>query len=186
MQRFKMQRFNRQLRSGMLVCLVCATLIAPGSTSGQERFLPLTLTPTISFGMIGLGNGATARLNVVNLVRTPPPVAIAIAQAPCKLELDLYDNQGKLLQQKIIANLGYGQADFVEVLRSDIASTVAHVELTGAVKVGSSQSFFCNVSATLEVFDSVTGTTTAILPGTNTGSSLIFSTLPLSKEPAQP
>lgn len=184
MQRFKMQRFNRQLRSGMLVCLVCATLIAPGSTSGQERFLPLTLTPTISFGMIGLGNGATARLNVVNLVRTPPPVAIP--QAPCKLELDLYDSQGKLLKQKTIANLGYGQADFVEVLRSDIASTVAHVELTGAVKVGSSPSIFCNVSATLEIFDNVTGTTTAILAGTSTGSPLIFSTFPLSTQPAQP
>lgn len=169
----------------MLLCLVCATLMAPGSTSAQERFLPMTLAPTISFGMIGLGNGATARLNVVNLVRTPPPVAIVIAQAPCKLELDLYDNQGKLLKQKTIANLGYGQADFVEVLRSDIASTVAHVELTGAVKVGSSPSIFCNVSATLEIFDNVTGTTTAILTGTSAGSPLIFSTFPFSAQPAE-
>ncbi|HSP68026.1 MAG TPA: hypothetical protein VLN48_09880 [Bryobacteraceae bacterium] len=167
----------------MLLCLVYATLIAPGSTSAQERFLPMTMAPTISFGMIGLGNGATARLNVVNLVRTPPPVAIP--QAPCKLELDLYDNQGKLLQQKNIANLGYGQADFVEVLRSDIASTAAHVELTGAVKVGSSQSFFCNVSATLEIFDNVTGTTTAILTGISAGSPLIFSTFPFSAQPAE-
>jgi hypothetical protein len=165
----------------ILVWFVCATLLAPGFTSAQERLSPVSLqyTPTISFGMIGLGNGATARLNVVNLVRTPPPIAIAIAQTPCKVELDLYDNQGKLIKQKTIANLGYGQADFVDLLRSDIASTVAHVELTGVVKIASSQTFFCSVSATLEVFDSVTGTT-------STGSPLIFSTLPLSTQPAQP
>ena len=38
-----------------------------------------------------------------------------------------------------------------------------HVEISGVVKVGSNQPFFCSVSPTLEVFDSVTGATTAIL-----------------------
>jgi hypothetical protein len=177
-----------QQRSFIFVCFVCATLLAPRPASAQERLSPISFqyTPTISFGMIGLGNNATARLNVVNLVRTPPPVASAIAQPPCKVELGLYDSQGKLIKQKTIANLGYGQADFVDVLRSELATTAAHVELTGVVKVGSSQSLFCSVNATLEVFDSVTGTTTAILTGSSTGSALIFSTLPLSTQPVQP
>jgi hypothetical protein len=160
------------MRSLLLVCFCCAA-------SAQDRLTPISFqyTPTISFGMIGLGNNATARLNVVNLVRTAPPVASPIAQTPCKVELDLYDSQGKLIKQKTVANLGYGQSDFVDVLRSELATTVAHVELTGVVKVGSSQTLFCNVSATLEIFDNVTGTTTAILTGSNTGSSLIFSAL---------
>jgi hypothetical protein len=160
--------------------------LAPGPARAQDRLIPTTLqyTPTISFGMIGLGNNATARLNVVNLVRTAP--LIAIAQTPCKVELDLYDSQGKLIRQKTVANLGYGQADFVDVIRSDFATTAAHVAVTGVVKVASSQSFFCSVSATLEVFDSVTGTTSAILTGANAGSPLIFSTFPLSTQPAQP
>jgi len=183
-----MQRFYLRKRSLLLVCFVCTTLLALGPASAQDRLAPISFqyTPTISFGMIGLGIGATARLNVVNLVRTPPPVASAIAQTPCKVELDLYDNQGKLIKQKTVANLGYGQADFVDLPRSELATTAAHVDLTGVAKVASSQSLFCSVSATLEVFDSVTGTTSAILTGASTGSPLIFSTLPLSTQPVQP
>lgn len=93
----------------------------------QERLAPVMAgqyTPTFSFGMIGLGTGATARLNVVNLVRTPPPIMTAIAQFPCKVELDVYDGQGKLVKQKTIANLGYGQADFLDVAHSDIATAI--------------------------------------------------------------
>jgi len=183
-----MQRLYLQKRSLILVCFVCAALLAPGTAPAQDRLAPVGFqyTPTISFGMIGLGNNATARLNVVNLVRIAPPIASAIAQTPCKVELDLYDSQGKLIKQKTIANLGYGQADYVDAVRSDLATTAAHVNVTGVVKVSSSQSYFCSVSATLEVFDSVTGTTSAILTGASTGSPLIFSTLPLSMQPAQP
>jgi hypothetical protein len=125
--------------------------------------------------MIGLGTGQTARLNIVNLVRTPPPVAISLFQ-PCKVELDLYDGQGKLMKQKSVANLGFGQADFVDLLRSELNTTAAHVDVTGVVKVGSAQSFTCNVTATLELFDNVTGATTAILTGTNSSAPFAFVT----------
>ena len=96
------------MRSLLLVCLCWAA-------SAQDRLAPISFqyTPTISFGMIGLGIGATARLNVVNLVRTPPPVASAIAQTPCKVELDLYDNQGKLIKQKTVANIAILITSFV-------------------------------------------------------------------------
>jgi hypothetical protein len=132
--------------------------------------------------MIGIGTGQTARLNVVNLVRTPPPVAISIAQVPCKVELDFYDGQGKQIQQKIIANLGFGQADFLDLVRSQLNSTLSHVDVSAAVKVGSTQSFFCNVNTTLEVFDNVTGATTAILGNANSSPGLIFPAL----SPARP
>src|SRR6516225_1011137 len=106
-----------QWKSTVLRCLGGATLfLAAGNGKAQERLAPLAvtpLTPTFSFGMIGLGTTSTARLNVVNVVRTPPP--ILIAQVPCKVELDLYDSQGKLLKQKTIPNLGYGQADFLDI-----------------------------------------------------------------------
>lgn len=183
-----MQRFCVQVRPLILVSFVCALLLAPGPAPAQDRLSPVSFqyAPTISFGMIGLGSNATARLNVVNLVRIAPPVASAIAQAPCKVELDLYDSQGKLIKQKTIANLGYGQADFVDALRSDLATTAAHVDVTGVVKVSSSQSYFCSVSATLEVFDSVTGTTSAILTGASTASPLVFSAFPLNTQAAEP
>ena len=149
-------------RSGALIytALLC-TVTGTNKAQEAQSQVPAASNPTLSFGMIGLGMAGTARLNVVNLVRTPPP--ILIPQVPCKGELDLYDGQGKLIKQKTIANLGYGQADFLDALRSDVATSGTHVEVSGVIKVASNQSLFCNISATLEVFDSVSGTTTAIL-----------------------
>lgn len=157
--------------AGAVVLLTRVTLTA------QERLTPpifVPPSPTFSFGMIGLGTGQTARLNVVNLVRVAPPIAISIAQIPCKVDLNLYDGQGKLIKQKTVANLGFGQADFLDLDRSELSTTAAHVDISGVVKVGSTQSFFCNVNSTLEVFDNVTGVTTAILANTNTSPGFIF------------
>jgi hypothetical protein len=171
-----------------LLLPVSAALLLATVTAvvAQQRSAQVTLgqsTPTFSFGMIGLGTGATARLNVVNVVRTAPP--IATAQVPCQAELDLYDGQGKLIKQKTIANLGYGAADFIDVSRSEIAASGTHVEVSGFVKVSSGQSFFCSISPTLEVFDSVTGVTSAILTNANTSPPLIFSTFSPGLEPTQ-
>jgi hypothetical protein len=174
-----------QRKLKILVYVAGATLFLVGLTIAQERLAPVVavqVTPTFSFGMIGVGTADSARLNVVNLVRTPPP--IAIAQFPCKVELDLFDGQGKLIKQKTIANLGYGQADSIDLLRSEVATPGTHVEISGVVKVGSTQSFFCNISPTLEVFDSITGATSAILA--SAGSPLAFSAFPLNVRSDQP
>lgn len=162
-----------------LLSLAAAALLwTQAALTAQERSaLPILFppSPAFSFGMIGLGTGQTARLNVVNLVRNPPPIAISLFQ-PCKMELDLYDGQGKSIKQKSVANLGFGQADFLDLLRSELNTTAAHVDVTGLVKVGSTQSFTCSISATLEVFDNVTGATTAILAGTNSSAPFAFLT----------
>jgi hypothetical protein len=164
----------------ILLSVAGAVLLIMGATvSAQERLPPVIstqFTPSFSFSMIGLGVGQTARLNALNLVRTPPPAAVA--QVPCKVELDLYDGQGKLLTQKTVANLGYGQADFLDVTRSGIVTTSAHVEVSGVVKIGSNQTFFCNVSTTLEIFDSVTGATAAVLANPSSSPAFIFTPLP--------
>jgi len=160
--------------TGVILLLIHAPVVAQERVAQVASILP---NPTFSFGMIGIGTGQTARLNVVNLVRTAPPVAISLGQVPCKVELDFYDGQGKLVQQKTVANLGFGQADFLDLARSQLNTTLAHVDVSAAVKVGSSQSFFCNISTTLEVFDNVTGATTAILSSVNSSPVAIFSAL---------
>jgi len=175
-------------RKSMLSIRGVALFLLAGIGIAQDRSATSVITPpspTYSFGMIGLGTGATARLNVVNLIRTAPP--ILIAQFPCKVELDLYDGQGKLLKQKTIANLGFGQADFLDLARSEVPIAGTHVAISAVVKVGSSQSFFCSVSPTLEVFDGVTGTTTAILTNANASYPfpLIFSRAPIDAEPGR-
>jgi hypothetical protein len=88
-------------------------------------------------------------------------------EVPCKVELDVYDGQGKLVKQKTIPNLGYGQTDFLDVARSDVETAGTHVDISAVVRVGSNQSYFCSVSPTLEVYDSVTFNTTAILANKN-------------------
>jgi hypothetical protein len=180
-----------QNKSIMLFSLAAtAVLLIHGTVTAQDRLAPVIATqiaPTLSFGMIGLGAGQTVRLNVVNLVRTPPPVAIAIVQAPCKAELDIYDGQGKLIKQKTIANLGFGQADFLDLARSELTTTAAHVDVSGVVRLGSTQAFFCNFGTTLEVFDSVTGVTTAILAlPPNSSPSFVFTPLSLTPQTEQP
>jgi hypothetical protein len=73
------------------LCAAAAALLLAGTAIAQDRSaspVSFSSTPTLSFGMIGLGTTTSARLNVVNLVRTPPP--LAIPQVPCKLELDLF------------------------------------------------------------------------------------------------
>jgi hypothetical protein len=167
-------------KSLSLLSLAATVLLTHGTAIAQERLAPIVSiqsNPTFSFGMIGIGTGQTVRLNVVNLVRTPPPVAISIAQVPCKVELDLYDGQGKLVKQKTVANLSFGQADFLDLARSELSTTAAHVDVSAAVKVGSTQSFFCNISTTLEVFDNVTGVTTAILASASLSPGLVFTGL---------
>jgi len=134
--------------------------------------VPIGNSPTtLSFGMIGLAGGQTVRLNAVNIARTPPP--IAIAQVPCKVELDLFDAQGNMIKQNVIDNLGYGKSAFVEADRALITDSNNRVEVTGVVKIGSNQSFFCSVTPTLEVYDAATGRTQAILSNTAQSTSLI-------------
>jgi hypothetical protein len=178
-------------KSILLISLAAAiVLLLRGTVAAQDRLAPVIypqVAPMVSFGMIGLGAGQTARINVVNLVRTPPPVAISIVQAPCRVELDLYDGQGKLIKQKTVSDLGFGQADFLDLARSELTTTVAHVDVSGAVRVGSTQPFFCNVSTTLEIFDSVTGATAAILaPPPNFSPAFVFTGVPLTPQAGQP
>jgi hypothetical protein len=48
---------------------------------------------------------------------------VSIAQIPCKV-----------IKQKTIVNLGFGQADFLDLARSEMATTATHVDVSGAVK----------------------------------------------------
>jgi hypothetical protein len=135
--------------------------------ASAQTTLPLVLpSPSFSFGMAGLAAGQSVRLNVLNLVRTPPPVAIA--QFPCKVEIDLYDSTGKMVKQKVVANLGYGQADFLDLDRTELAGS-QRIEISGGVVVGSNQSFFCSIAPNLEVYDTSTGKTTAVLAPVSSG-----------------
>jgi hypothetical protein len=122
---------------------------------------PTANSITLSFGVIGLASGESIRINVLNLVRTPPP--LGIAQIPCRTELSFYDADGKLLKQKVVDNLSFGRADFLDLDRAEITGATGRAQIAASVKVGSNQSFFCSIAPTLEVFDDATGRTSTVL-----------------------
>jgi len=171
---------STHIRRFILVSLV-SWLVAAAGALAQTLPVPIATSPiTLSFGMIGLAGGQTVRLNAVNIVRTPPP--ILIAQVPCKVELDLFDAQGNMIKQNAIDNLGFGKSAFVEADRASITDSNNRVEVSAVVKVGSTQSFFCAITPTLEVYDTATGRTQALLSNTATSPSFIR---PLALQPAQ-
>jgi len=144
-----------------------ALLAAAGTGTAQLAPFPNPSTsPTFSFGVLGLASGETVRINVVNVVRTPP--AVAIPQTPCKIELDFYDGQGKLLKQKVIDNLGLGQAHLLDIERAAIAAT-GRAQVAAVIKVGTNQSIFCSIIPTVEVFDDVTGRASTVLTSPSPG-----------------
>lgn len=87
-----------------------------------------------------------------------------------------------MIKQNTIDNLGFGKAAFVEADRTLITDPNNRVEVTAVVKVGSTQSFFCSITPTLEVYDTATGRTQAILSNTATAPSFIR---PLALQPGQ-
>src|ERR1700736_1681569 len=140
--------------SAVLRAIPAAAQVAPlpGPTSNSI---------TLSFGVIGLASGESVRINVLNLVRTPPPLGIALI--PCRTELSFYDADGKLLKQKVVDSLGFGRADFLDLDRAEITGATGRAQIAASVKVGSNQSFFCSIAPTLEVFDDATGRTSTVL-----------------------
>jgi len=139
----------------------------------------LTLTQTQTFGMAGVAVNQTARLNVVNIA-TPPATANPVAPAPCKVTLDIFDDQNARLEELAIDDLAPGKAMHLDYPRpvSTSPSTPLRVQVRGVVTTSPTfpptamqgpaiplplPSFACTVVSTLEVFDSDTGKSQIIL-----------------------
>ena len=144
-----------------VVWFSAALLAIPAAAQVAPLPGPTTNSITLSFGVIGLASGESVRINVLNLVRTPPP--LGIAQLPCRAELDFYDAEGKLHKQKVVDSLGFGRADFLDLDRAEITGAAGRAQIAASVKVGSNQSFFCSIAPTLEIFDDATGRTNIVL-----------------------
>jgi hypothetical protein len=130
--------------------------------------------------MVGLASGQTARLNVVNVgVPTPSPL-------PCVLVLAFRDSDGRILKQRFVS-VKTGKAALLDLTQGDIDGTAgdhghgdnpARLQIRGMgynplLSPGSAipQPLSCNLVPTLELFDTETGRTAAIVTDFRTPSS---------------
>jgi hypothetical protein len=131
----------------------------------------------VTFGMVGLGTGQTARLNAFAL----PVGGPIIAGASCQVTFDFYNEAGKSVKTGT-ATVAQGAAVHFDMLRTEVDSLAGRSEIRGTVRTAfvnpsavptpgtrvrrSHPSGFCSVLPTLEIFDSSSGQTTVVLQQT--------------------
>jgi len=122
-----------------------------------------SVLPSVQFssGMVGLASGQTARLNVVN-VGIPNPSSL-----PCVLALAFLDSDSKILKQMFVS-VGFGNAAFVDLAMGNIGPGRVQIRGIGynpLLTPGSAipQPLSCSFVPTLELFDTETGRTSAIV-----------------------
>ncbi len=114
------------------------------------------------FGMVGIAEGQTARLNLVNLLS---PGAATIPPGPCRAELQFFDGDGNVVASRLV-RLEAGHAafldftpTFVPVNTGDVAAPL-RAEIRANVELGVAGLPPGPCRATLEIFDNATARTT--------------------------
>ena len=156
------------------VCIVVIGMLGLAERTEAQGTTPVAIPSTeFRFGMLGLTAGQTARLNVVNVgVATGTPL-------PCVLALAFLDSNSKILKQTFVS-LKSGQSALLDLAGNEAGNASAQnghktdsaqrVPIRGIgynplLAPGSAipQPLSCNLVPTLELFDTDTGRTVAIL-----------------------
>lgn len=119
------------------------------------------------FGMVGIAEGQTARLNLVNLIPPGPP---DVPPDPCRAELQFLDGDGNVVASRRV-QLEAGHAAFLDFTPAFVpintngdASTPLRAEIRASVNVGVGGIPPGPCRATLEIFDNTTGRTSVFTP----------------------
>ena len=165
------------LLAGVVVSVLAVTGMWMGHVHAQTStpvlypFGPQVLT----LGMVGLAPGQIARLNALNL---PGCCSLAdrptqILSVPCNMTLSFMDDQGATLKTATM-NIDSGKAVHLDLAHDDVTRDSSRLQIRGVilqvvtppgppVTPGVPFPFGCSVAPTLEIFDSATGITTAVL-----------------------
>ena len=164
------------LVAGCALIVVCAAFLTV--RAGAQPAI-LAINPQyVTFGMVGLASGQTARLNALAL----PVGGPIIAGASCQVTFDFYNEAGKTLKTGT-ATVAQGAAVHFDMLRTEVDSLAGRSEIRGALRAAfvnspaivtpgtpgmpiTPVSAFCSVLPTLEIFDSTSGQTTVVLQQT--------------------
>ena len=154
-----------------LLVACCASILACAAiTAVRAGAQPaiMTVSPQfVTFGMVGLNTGQTARLNAFALPLGGP----LISGASCQVTFDFYDAAGKTIKTGT-ATVAQGAAVHFDVLRTEVDSLAGRSEIRGALRAAfvtpsaTPMPAFCSILPTLEIFDSLSGQTTVVLQQT--------------------
>ncbi len=152
---------------GCALLVVCAAFTAV--RAGAQPAILVASPQYVTFGMVGLGTGQTARLNAFAL----PVGGPIIAGASCQVTFDFYNEAGKSVKTGT-ATVAQGASVHFDMLRTEVDTTSGLSEIRGTVRaafvslsaVGTPVSGFCSMLPTMEIFDSSSGQTTVVLQQT--------------------
>jgi hypothetical protein len=164
------------LVAGCALLVACAAFLTV--RAGAQPAILVASPQYVTFGMVGLASGQTARLNALAL----PVGGPIIAGASCQVTFDFYDATGKSLKTST-ATVAQGAAVSYDLARTDIDAQSDRREIRGTVRAAlvspsavgtpvtpiTPASGFCSVLPTLEIFDSSglsSGQTTVVLQQT--------------------
>jgi hypothetical protein len=149
---------SRRFAVGCVAALLVLGVLARTTTA----FNPQPDPP--GYGMVGIVEGQTARLNLVNLGTTNP----LTPPDPCRARLQFFDGEGNALAGKLVT-LKPGQAAFLDYAASFTPTNIGDVvgptraEIRGAVNTETG-ALPPPCRTTLEIFDNATGKTAVFIP----------------------
>ena len=169
------------MKSLLLAGVVVSVLAVTGMWMGHMHAQTSTPVPypfgpqVLTLGMVGLAPGQIARLNALNLAGC---CALAdrptqIPSVPCNMTLSFMDDQGATLKTAT-TNIDSGKAVHLDLAHDDVTRDSSRLQIRGVilhvitppgppVTPGVPIPFGCSVAPTLEIFDSATGITTAVI-----------------------
>jgi len=168
---------KKLLVAGCALMVVCAAFLTV--RAGAQPAIIVASPQYVTFGMVGLATGQTARLNAFAL----PVGGPIIAGAYCQVTFAFYDDSGNSLKTGT-EKVAQGAAVNYDLAWTDITTSTDRVEIRGTVRaalvtpsaVGTpvtpvtpvpASSTSCSVLPTLEIFGPSSGQTTVVLQQTS-------------------
>lgn len=138
-----------------LACFAVAALCAGAFSRAATAFNPQPDPPFL--GMLGLADGQTMRVNLVNIATTDPTTGVP--PGPCRGRLSIFDADGNELAGRHV-NVQAGHATFLDYAASFVPTNGASLRAEVLPAVSTDAGLLappCRVS--VEIFDNITGRT---------------------------
>jgi hypothetical protein len=126
-----------------------------------------TYQPGVTFPMIGVSTGQSARLNAVNI-----GTSSTTQNSSCSVTFEFLDAQGQLLAQKVVT-LSPPNSAYLDLSRGSLKGEIPRIEVRAVLLFGYYggapptpdilQQFDCNIAGSVEVYNEKSGKTKFII-----------------------